>query len=165
MKTTYVTILFLCFTYFGFSQDFTLKKPDLKILSEELSKSEYSINVILSYLERNYKATTEKIDILKDAEMGNVECGFTKKFEPGIVYTYNNCGEAAPVKELISFPKIKSDQLQKWIEEIHSINPSKIINTWYKGENEYGPKDEGVGCYYKIKQSKNNSVVDIFCGC
>ena len=42
------------------------------------------MNIILSYFEKNYKAVSEKLNVLIDEEMGGVECGYTKKFEFGI---------------------------------------------------------------------------------
>ena len=123
------------------------------------------MNIILRYFENNYKVISDKTDILKDEEMGGVECGFTKKFEFGIVYTYHNCGEAAPVKEKIILPKTDTARLQKWIENIDNSNPTNTNNIWYKGENEYGPKDEGAGCYYKIIPLKEKSMIEVWCGC
>ncbi|MEQ6124229.1 hypothetical protein AAON49_08525 [Pseudotenacibaculum sp. MALMAid0570] len=166
MKIKYLSILFVfCSFAITAQESFVLKTPNSKKLKKEFEKSEYQMNIILSYLEKNYKSTTGKLDIKKDDEMGGVECGFTKKFEYGIKYTYHNCGEAAPVKEKLIFPKTQLAVLKKWIEQIDKSNPSDIENTWYKGKNEYGPKNEEAGCYYKIKQTKAQSVIEISCGC
>lgn len=166
MKNSILLIILLFFSFqISAQKSFQLKEVDSKKLLQEFEKNNYQTNVILAYFENNYKATSGKLDILKDKEMGNVECGFTKKFEHGIVYTYYNCGEAAPVKEKIILPKTNLTQLKKWIEGIHKADPSEIENIWYKDEKEFGPKDEGVGCYYKIKQAKTNSIIDVWCGC
>jgi len=166
MKNSILLLVLSLFTLqISAQESFKLKEVDSKKRLQEFEKSNYQTNIILAYFEDNYKATSGKLDILKDKEMGNVECGFTKKFEHGIVYTYHNCGETAPVKENITLPKTDMAQLKKWIEGIHKANPSEIENVWYKGEKEFGPKDEGVGCYYKIKETKNNSIIDVWCGC
>ena len=65
-------------------------------IHQRFEKSNGQMNIILSYFEKNYKAVSEKLNVLIDEEMGGVECGYTKKFEFGIEYTYHNCGEAQP---------------------------------------------------------------------
>lgn len=166
MKVRYLLVFLLLSSISFFAQEsFVLKTPNAKKLKQAFEKSDYQLNIVLSYLEANYKATSGKFDIKKDEEMGGVECGFTKKFESGIVYAYRNCGEAAPIKEKIIFPKTELAKLKKWIEQIDKANPSNMESVWYKGKNEYGPKDEEAGCYYKIKQMKSQSIIEIFCGC
>ena len=166
MKVRYLLLLFLCNTTLFFAQEsFVLKTPNSEKLKQKFEKSNYQMNIIVSYLEANYKAVSGKVDVKNDEEMGGVECGFTMKFEFGITYTYHNCGEAAPMKEYIVFPKTELAKLKKWIEQIDKANPSNMESVWYPSKNEYGPKDEEAGCYYKIKQTKTQSIVDIFCGC
>ena len=122
------------------------------------------MNIILTYLKENYKASSEKFDIKLDPDFDNQECGFTQKFEDEIEYTYHNCGEAKPVEERIIFPKVDKARLQKWIENVNASYPMDIKNVWYKGENEFGPEDEQAGCYYKILPSQEKSIVEIWCG-
>tara|TARA_R110002073_G_scaffold8207_5_gene45821 strand:+ start:33420 stop:33920 length:501 start_codon:yes stop_codon:yes gene_type:complete len=164
-----IRILFLLVFVFSIQVSaqkvFSLKSPNSEKLKKEFIKSNSQMNTILTYLEANYKATTQKTNVLKDSEMGGVECGFTKKFEFGIQYTYHNCGEAAPMKEEIVFPKTKIIELKKWVEKIYKSEPDSNQNIWYPNKNEYGPKDKEVGCYYKIKQTKGKSIIETFCGC
>ena len=145
-------------------ESFTLKKVDIQSLQHRFEKSQYEMNIILTYLKENYAATSKKLNIQLDSDFDNEECGFTIKFEHGIEYTYRNCGEAKPVEEVIVLPSIDKSRLQKWIENIHSIYPMDIKNVWYQGENEYGPKDEEAGCYYKIIPSETNSIIETWCG-
>ena len=166
------TVLSFLFTFLVTLQltaqsDFELKKFDSQDFKQRFEKSNYDMNVVLTYLKENYKVTSEKLDIKLDPDFDNKECGFTKKFEQGISYTYYNCGEAKPIIETITLPKVELTRLQKWIENIEKANPSAADtnNVWYKDENEFGPKDEGVGCYYKILPSEKNSIVEIWCGC
>lgn len=39
-----------------------------------------------------------------------------------------------------------------------------IKNIWFSGTTEYGPEKKEEGCYYTIKQSKVDSVIEIWCG-
>ncbi len=166
MRSFYILFVFLfCSSIVSSQKGFVLKDPDTLRLKQEHLKSDYGINTILSYLERNYKSTSVKTDIKLDPEFNNEECGFTKKFEFGIVYTLYACGEAAPSKEKITFPKVKLPALKKWVELIYAIDANNIKNKWYPKENEYGPDDEEAGCYYKLKQIETQSVVDVWCGC
>lgn len=164
--------IFLLLSLFVFSscitsdqKTFDLKKPDVKKLKQEYTNSDYASNIVLAYLERNYKVISEKTDIKLDPDFDNKECGFTKKFEFGIEYTFYECGEAAPVTENIILPKTTLPELKKWIQAIHTSQTEENTNVWYGDTNEYGPKDKQVGCYYKIKQTKTNSIITTWCGC
>jgi len=159
-----IVLLFLSFSLSA-QKIFVLKTPNSEKLKQEFVKSNYQMNTILTHLEKNYTVTSGKLDIKLDPDFDNAECGFTKKFKSGIVYTIFSCGEAAPQKEKIFFPKTKTSELKKWIEAIHRSEAEDNNNKWYKGKNEYAPKDEGPGCYYKIIQTKTQSIIDIFCGC
>lgn len=167
MKT--LSVFLLCFfAVISLSaQTFELKPVDSQKLRQQFEDSNYQELIIVSYLKEHYKATSDKINVLYDQEMGGVECGYTLTFEGGIQYTYHKCGEEAPVKEKIIFPKLNQSRFKKWIENIEKANPAAedTHNIWYKNENEFGPKDEGVGCYYKILPSKKNSIVEVWCGC
>jgi hypothetical protein len=168
MKTIVSFLSILLFTVQISAQDkFELKPADAQKLKQQFEDNNYQENIILSYLKENYKVTSKKLDIKLDPDFDNKECGFTLKFEHGIVYTYHNCGEAKPVEEKILFPKVDKVTLQKWIETIEKANPAAADtnNVWYENETEFGPKDEGVGCYYKILPSKDKSIVEVWCGC
>lgn len=164
MKNTSILIALFFLSFQIYSQNFVLKKVDSKALKQKFEESNYEMNIVLTYLKENYKVVEEKSDIKLDPDFDNKECGFTIKFEYGIEYTYRNCGEAKPVEELITLPKVDKVRLQKWIENINSAYPMDIKNVWYKGENEYGPEDEEAGCYYKILPSDKNSIIETWCG-
>ena len=165
MKTIYLfTILNLITLRIGAQKSLILKEVITKDLHQQFEKSNGQMNIILSYFEKNYKAVSEKLNVLIDEEMGGVECGYTKKFEFGIEYTYHNCGEARPVKERIILPKVTMTELRKWIEHINDAYPMDIKNIWYEGGNEYGPEDKEAGCYYNILPSAKNSVIEVWCG-
>lgn len=136
--------------------------PDVQKMRQLLEK-DYSINNNLIYFDSNYKAVTGKTDIKLDADFDNIECGFTKKYEPGITYIFENCGEAKPQREKIIFPKISSKSLKNWIELLYQSNLTEIKNVWHN-ENEYSPHDREAGCYYKIIQGKKKTTIDIWCG-
>jgi len=167
MKTV-GSFLLLFFLVISLSaQTFELKSVDSKKLKKQFEDSNYQANIIVNYLKEHYKSTSDKTNVLYDSEMGGIECGYTLKFEHGIEYTYHQCGVESPAKEKVIFPKLNDSRFKKWIENIEKANSSAAdtANIWYKNENEYGPKDEGVGCYYKILSSKDKSIVEISCGC
>ena len=161
-------IIFIFFLVVSFQikaqEHFVLKEVNIVKLKQQFEKSDYQMNIILTYLKENYKATSEKLNIQSDPDFDNEECEFTMKFEHGIEYTYRNCGEAKPVEEVIVLPIVEKSRLQKWIENINSIYPMDIKNVWYKGENEYGPESEEAGCYYKILPSDKNVTIETWCG-
>lgn len=161
----YILMTVLLLSVEGYSQkEFKLKEVQSDSLKARFEKRDYEMNIILTYFQENYKTISEKTDIKLDPDFDNKECGFTQKFEQGIVYSYHNCGEAKPVEEKIVLPKVDKTRLQKWIENIYKSHPMDIENVWYKGENEYGPKSEEAGCYYKILPSEKNSIIETWCG-
>ena len=164
MKSTLFILLFTLSLTTTSGQNFQLKKINSNELGKEFAASNYEMNTLYTHLKRNYKIIREKYNVKYDEEMNNEECGFMAQFEPNITYTYLNCGEAKPVEEKISFPKVVKEALQYWIEQLHLTQLMGDHNIWYKGENEYGPKDEEAGCYYKIIPSKEQSIVEIWCG-
>jgi hypothetical protein len=167
MKLLGTFLLFFFNTLSTVAQSFDLKPADSQKLRQQFEASNYQELIVVSYLKKHYKATSGKRKILYSKEMGGARCGYTLNFKGGIQYTYLKCQEEAPVVETITFPKVETARLQKWIENIEKANPSAedTQNIWYKNENEFGPKDEGVGCYYKILPSEKNSIVEISCGC
>jgi hypothetical protein len=60
MKLNFTTILFLIIPFFGITQNFELKKPNVTELSEGLKNIKYSQDVTYLYLQRNYKVISEK---------------------------------------------------------------------------------------------------------
>jgi len=164
------TLLFtlLLFSCTSFSQQtFILKLPDAEKLNKRYNEKETSTDIVYLYLNENYKSNSVKYAIQTDADFDNIECGFTKKFKHGILFTTNNCGEASPLIQKITFPKTNRSTLQKWVELIYKASiplDSKSTNKW-KNNNEYIPKDEEAGCYYKIIDTSKLSIVEIWCGC
>jgi hypothetical protein len=165
MKKVFFLIFSLVFSISCFSQQvFQLKQPDVAKLKAIVEKDPMqNEHLLLLYFENNYKATSGKIDVRLDPDFNNKECGYSKKYEFGIVFTTNNCGEASPLKQTITFPRTDINQLKKWVENIYKADLTDVPNKW-KG-NEYIPKDEEAGCYYTIKQEKEKSTIEIFCGC
>jgi len=139
-----------------------------KALTSIVEKNEVDTDIIFLYLESNYASNSKKYNIEKDPDFNNQECGFTKKFKSNIIFTTNKCGEASPILQKIIFPKTTTKMLKNWIQQIYKIGLSEGIesdNKWYKNTIEFGPKDKEAGCYYKIKQTTTNSIVEVWCGC
>jgi len=160
------TLLLLSFHSFS-QQKFVLKLPDAEKLNKHYNENNNTTDIAYLYLNRNYNSNSVKYAIKTDADFDNIECGFTKKFQSGILFTTYNCGEAAPLIQKITFPKTNISTLQKWIELIDKASltlDSKSTNRW-KNQNEYNPNEEEAGCYYKIIETTTKSIVEIWCGC
>jgi hypothetical protein len=166
MKTKFTFLFFFLFSFTAFSQQsFKLKQPNVKNLRLAVEKNEaVSTKLLQLYLDNNYKTTSKKLNIKLDPDFDNKECGYTKKYEFGIVFTTFSCGEASPVIKSIKFPKTNLSELKKWVENIYKVDLTDVPNKW-KDKYKYIPKDDGVGCYYTIKQTKTNSTIEIWCGC
>lgn len=166
MKTR-MLFLFICLVgYQGIGQElFTLKKADVSKLTKLVKDSDNKLNEIPLYLDTYYASKSPKTNIKLDAEFNNMECGYTKKYASGIIYSIEQCGEASSQNQKIVFPKTSSAQMINWIEDIYKINPTEVDNIWYSKGLQYGPLDEGAGCYYSIQQTSKNTIVRVTCGC
>lgn len=165
-----ISILFIFFISINsFCQNkFVLTQPNVKALTSFAEKKEIDTDIILLYLENNYASNSEKYNIEKDPDFNNQECGFTKKFKYSIIFTTNKCGEASPILQKITFPKIATKALKNWVQQIYKSGLSEGVtsdNIWYENSLEFGPKEKEAGCYYKIKQTTTNSIIEVWCGC
>lgn len=165
MKSRFVLILFLIIPLFGIGQGFELKKPIVAELNAELKKTNYSQDVTYLYLIRYYKAESEKLDIKKyDYPDYNI-CAFKQKFEYGIVYSEEQCREAGGIITKLNLPKTDKESLIQWVELIFKSSPMDIEHGWNSEKTKFGPTDDGVGCYFKIKETENNTEIEMYCGC
>lgn len=167
LKISFLFLLLISINSFC-QKKFILSDPKVKTLTSFQEKNEVGIDVILLYLESNYASNSKKYNIKKDPEFNNQECGFTKKFKYNIIYTTYKCGEASPIIQKIAFPKTTVKGLKNWIEKIYKIGLPEGVesnNKWYENNIEFGPKDKEAGCYYKIKQTNTNSIIEVWCGC
>ncbi len=169
MKLKISVLFFFLISINSFCQKkFDLVSPNVKMLTSFVEKNEVDTDIILLYLERNYASNSKKYNIEKDADFNNQECGFTKKFKCNIIFTTNKCGEASPIIQKITFPKTATKVLKNWIDNIYKVGLTeemKPFNIWYENNTEFGPKAKEAGCYYKIKQTPTNSIVEVWCGC
>ncbi|MEL1242993.1 hypothetical protein AAEO56_01855 [Flavobacterium sp. DGU11] len=146
------------------AQKFELKQPDIKKIVAAVKASEYTNDEMLIYLKQNYKTAEKPTGVKKDVEFENQPiCSFKQKFEGGIEYFIDSCGESKGTNVLLTLPKTDTATLKKWIEKMYKVNGTEIKNVW--DGLIYRPEDEGAGCYYEIKQSKNKTVVEMYCGC
>ena len=117
------------------------------------------------YLIRNYKAESEKLDIKKyDYPDYNI-CAFKQKFEHGIVYSEEQCREAGGITTKLTLPKTDKISIIQWVELIFESSPMDIEHGWNSEKTKFGPTDDGVGCYFEIKETENNTEIEMYCGC
>ncbi|MFY0604819.1 MAG: hypothetical protein JXQ93_12845 [Flavobacteriaceae bacterium] len=165
MKQFFLSLIFtfiICFPCIC-QETFTLKKPDVQKIHQTLQESDYLKSAIFLYLENNYGKNSQKKIIKKDSD-GITECGFSKVFQHNIEYEIEQCNEVSYEIQKITFPKTSMEAIKKWVELIYEAGFTKIKNVWYPNENKYGPKDKEAGCYFQIKQTKDTTIVNIWCG-
>ncbi len=155
----------LIFPVFGIAQNFELIKPNVTELNAELKKTNYTQDVSYLYLNRNYKAESEKLEIKKyDYPDYNI-CAFKQKFEYGIVYSEEQCREAGGITTKLTLPKTDKENLIQWVELIFKSSPMDIEHGWNSEKTKFGPTDNGAGCYFEIKETENSTEIDMYCGC
>lgn len=146
----------------GYSQNFKLITPDVQGLKEELVLNN-SKEIMYTYLLQEYKKIGQKKKIKKYEYNQSEICAFEQEFYGGITYTIDQCPEESGINYSITFPKTDRKKLMEWVEIMDSNDLSEVENSW--NTNKYRPSDEGVGCYYSIKETDINSIVEVWCGC
>ncbi|MDH7448463.1 hypothetical protein [Aquimarina sp. 2201CG14-23] len=165
MKSRFAILIFLILPIFGNAQDFELKKPNVAELNAEMKKTNYTQDVTYLYLNRNYKVESEKLEVKKYDYPDYDICAFKQKFENGIVYSEEQCREAGGITTKLTLPKTDKQSLIQWVELIFKSSPMDIEHGWNSDKTKFGPTDNGVGCYYEIKETENNTKIDMYCGC
>ncbi len=165
MKSRFTILIFLILPIFGNAQDFELKKPNVAELNAELKKTNYTQDVTYLYLNRNYKAESEKLEVKKYDYPDYDICAFKQKFEIGIAYSEEQCREAGGITTKLTLPKTDKQSLIQWVELIFKSSPMDIEHGWNSDKTKFGPTDNGAGCYYEIKETENNTKIDMYCGC
>ncbi len=147
-------------------QTYSLKIPDSKKLLKAFTDSNYQMNIIDTFLLQNYKDLSGKINLIKDPDFDNQECGYTRNFQYEISYSIKQCGEASGVYEWITLPKTDLAIVKKFVEALAISTPTYEPYVWYANKkNEYGPKSQEVGCYYWIEETETQTKIRIECGC
>ena len=53
-----------------------------------------------------------------------------------------------------------------WIEKIYEVDKMDIDqNVWKDNNTKFEPEEINPGCYYKIEEKKNKTLVELYCGC
>jgi hypothetical protein len=142
-----------------------LTEPDMKKLKHQVSQNE-NTEVILNYLSNNYKKISEKFDIeYNESRL----CAFKQDFENQIKYAVSECKEAGGSLIKLELPKSERTTLMKWVEKIYEVDKVETEedeeNVWKENNSKFEPKTAVPGCYYKIEESKNKTIIHLYCGC
>ncbi len=149
---------------FASGQDFKLAKPNISKLKEQIKDGTYE--TIYCYLINNYKRTSEKKDLEYYEWDSAGICAFNQIFDDKIKYSIWQCKEAGGVSVTIEFPKTESAELMNWIEMIYDVDTFDLErNVWKENNTQFEPKEMNSGCFYKIEDKENSTLVDLFCGC
>ena len=148
-----------------FSQDFKIAKPNVDELKLEMKRTRYTKDVVYLYLNRNYDSIAKKREVIHYDYPDYSICSFNQDFENGINYSVEQCKEAGGISISIVLPKTDRQSLIQWIELIFQSSPMDIEHSWNSDKSKFRPTDDGVGCYYEIKETDANTLVKNYCGC
>ncbi|BDD08053.1 hypothetical protein FUAX_04850 [Fulvitalea axinellae] len=150
----------------GLAQDFRLIPPDTKTIREELQRNNYSQDVIYIYLCQNYATASEKYDIQTSSFGEERLCAFKQKFESKITYSLEQCTENGGKNINAVFPKTDKRSIVNWVESIYKSAPmGNIKHEWNSDLTEFGPTDNGAGCYFTILYHSKTVEIKVHCGC
>lgn len=146
----------------SFSQELSLIEPNVKELKDKLRKNGPDFHVSYYYLVHNYSNGTSKRN--EKYYVTDYLCSFEQDFHYGIHFYEDQCGDEGGDSSEVTLPIIQLAHLKSWIEIMDSIYGAPS-NEWYEDGLTYGPKDEELGCTYKIKDGNENWIVSIYFGC
>tara|TARA_R110002012_G_scaffold320721_1_gene545205 strand:+ start:825 stop:1319 length:495 start_codon:yes stop_codon:yes gene_type:complete len=164
MKNIFVTLL-LIIPILTFSQDFKIAQPNIDVLKAEMKQTNYADDVIYLFLTRNYDSIAKKSEIIYYDYPDYSICSFNQDFENGINYSIEKCREAGGTSNYLVLPKTDRQSLVKWIEGIFESSPMDIKHSWNLDKSKFGPTNNGAGCYFEIKETDKNTLVENYCGC
>ena len=120
-------------------------------------------NPVYEYVIANYKPLSEPESTPSDAQR---DCGFTQKFENGILYEKRNCGTAAiPNGEVITVTNADPEAILEWIESLNKMYGDFDQNVWNFEQTEYRPMDNLPGGFFNIIKNDDCTTVLVMSGC
>lgn len=140
------------------SSDFEPEIPDTSMLKSTWRESNYHESLAYLYLSEHYKPTSEKDSVRYYGEDSDMICSYVQTFENGIKYATNECSEEGGATEVIYLPATDLKKVQELVELL-------FYDPWNEWQSEYLYAPDDVGCYYTIKQEKERTIIDIYCGC
>ncbi len=161
----FFTPLFFLIPIFIFSQDFEIAKPKVEALKAEIKRTNYTKDAIYLYLTQNYDSIAQKQEEIYFDFPDYGICSFSQDFKNGINYSIQKCREAGGVSISLVLPKTNRQSLVKWIEGIFESSLMNIEHGWNVDKSKFGPTDNGAGCYFEIKETDKNTIVENYCGC
>ncbi|MAN58345.1 MAG: hypothetical protein CMC08_00740 [Flavobacteriaceae bacterium] len=148
-----------------FGQNFKIEKPNVDELKAEMKRTNFADDVIYVFMNRNYDSIAKKREIINYDYPDYSICSFNQDFENGINYSIEQCKEAGGISISLVLPKTDRKSLTEWIELIFQSSPMDIEHSWNSDKSKFEPTDKGVGCYYEIKETESNTIVENYCGC
>lgn len=161
-----LTLLIIFFPLISFGQIFQLVEPDVNRLKDDYDKFNFRDEPIYLYLVSHYDSSGSKTAIKKFEFPDYSICSFNQNFQNHISYSIDQCREAKGVSVTLTFPKAGRQNVRKWIEQIHKVTEAgDIEHGWNDDKTEFGPVDQGAGCYYMINETEISTIVKNYCGC
>lgn len=147
------------------AQEFKIAEPNVEELKAEMKRTKYAEDVIYLYLNRNFDSIAKKREVIYYNYPDFSICSFNQDFENGINYSIEQCREAGGISVSLTLPKTEKKSLVEWVERIFKSSPIDIEHGWNKDKSKFEPTDKGVGCYFEIKETERNTIVENYCGC
>lgn len=161
-----IAILTFSFPILIFGQNFKIKKPNIDELKAELQHNNFSDDAIYMFLKKQYDSIAEKKNVSHRRIFEETEiCSFEQDFENGISYSMYNCSESGGMSISLMLPKTDRNSIIQWVELIYKSSPMDIEHGWNSEKTKFEPTYKGVGCYYEIKETESNTIVENYCGC
>lgn len=157
--------------YLTVNELFLLPEPNIRQLRKQVASAQNK-EVIYHYLINHYLPTSEKKDLefLEYNDWKSASpCAFKQEFKSGIKYSVFECKEAGGISVELELPRMNRKLLMNWIEKIDEVDKINEANTppnvWKESNSKFEPEDAVPGCYYRIEERKNTTLVNLYCGC
>lgn len=142
-------------------EEFKLAKVDTALVNKVYRDLSYMASDLYIYLRLNYNITSTKdsVQYFEGSDEISEECSFYQELDFNISYHTWNCKEeGGGFEETVKFPKISTQEAGSLINEL-------FYDEWNSWKSEFRYEPEGAGCYYEIKQTENNTIISVWCGC
>lgn len=138
----------------SYAQSQKLPIPSQTFLAECKKHDDADVRYFTKYFGKGTRRVLKRFDESKEV------CSSIYTFQNGIVLKNNSCSEAG-IETQIIFKGYDKNEVVKFVEWFFKTKD----NQWNKSRTKYEPIENDAGCYLELKVTKNQVILDYYCGC
>lgn len=163
MHNPFAVLFFSILSVVSFGQSFELVPFDSTQVNSEKNGILFK-ETLYRYLRANYETVSEKKGVKEYSHPENGICAFQQEFSHQISYSIEMCHESEGMLVRLTLPKTDLNALKAWVEAIMEYYNFEDEYGWSKDQLIYGPLEEGIGCYFRLKPIEKFIEIEHYCG-